>query len=569
MSAANSPLQITVSPVQVTVPAQGADQQTVLCPLDINVLNTGTATLAIAQVSITLPVTFNVLTITPQAGQPNLWYLNASDITPMEFDATPATSTAVALEQNASFDFILNTAVLYQEPGNLVIAVEVQLQDGSTHSQNVSLPMVTATTCISSFTPNPSDINPGQTSILKWQTTGDIDYCLLSPPAGLPHQPVSGKYDVNPEYTESYTLNAFGSGLMLTAQVTVQVDRPSGGIAGTDGQTSVDYGEMISLTWSCNEDFTSAIKITCDDPAITIPTDLDKSSTALFGPVTNETNFELTLIGLDPSLVVQTSTDITINAPAITKFEITTAGDYWVKDAITITWKTTSTNTVSFDPPIPGAPNTPSGSVVVYPEDDVTYTLTATGGADNNHPPQQTTQTLKLTPIKVQIFNFYANPAQILPSNGDPNQCNLSWITIAQLVSIDHGIGVVHDSGSSAAINNPVNGTVYTLTAGTTQNPSLLTQTATIANGYGPFIINGLTTDSQGNSHLTIENPQWELFPVGCYYYVALTGLTSMNTDPHTTIYSSYPDFISIYQLEWDNPSQPTGTMTVISVTYQ
>ncbi len=569
MLSATNPLQITASPVQVTVPAQGADQQTVLCPLDINVLNTGTATLSIAQVSITLPTTFNVLTITPQAGQPNLWYFNASSIAVMEFDAMPASSSSVALEQNASFDFILNTAVLYQQAGTLSIAVLVLFADGSTYSQNVNVPMVTATTSISSFSANPAGINPGQTSILKWQTTGNIDYCLLSPPTGLPHQPASGNYEVNPEYTESYTLTAFGTGLVLSAQVTVQVDRPNGGIAGTNGQTSVDYGEMISLTWSCNEDFTSAIKITCDDPAIVIPTSLAKNGVAPFGPVTNETNFELTLTGLDPDTIVQTSTTITVNAPAFTKLEANPNKDYWVKDAVTLTWQTTSTNTVSFSPEIPGAPNTPSGSVIVYPENDITYTLTATGGADNNHPPMQTTQTITLNPIQVQIFNFDTVPSPILPANGDTNQCELSWVTIAQVVNIDHGIGSVHDSGTTAYINNPVNGTVYTLTAGTNQNPALLTKTATVANGYGPFNITGMTTDGLGNSHITIQNPQWELFPEGCYYYVALTGLTSLNTDPHTTVYASFPDFISLYQLEWDNPSQPTGTMTVISVTYQ
>ena len=73
---------------------------------------------------------------------------------------------------------------------------------------------------ISSFTANPSYIQPGQSALLTW-TVNDASNVTISPSVGS--VPNTGVYTVMPAYTTTYTLTASGTGGSVTASTTVTV----------------------------------------------------------------------------------------------------------------------------------------------------------------------------------------------------------------------------------------------------------------------------------------------------------------------------------------------------------
>ena len=75
---------------------------------------------------------------------------------------------------------------------------------------------------ISSFTADPSYIQPGQSAVLRW-TVINASNITISPSVGS--VPNTGVYTVMPAYTTTYTLTASGSGGSVTASTTVTVEQ--------------------------------------------------------------------------------------------------------------------------------------------------------------------------------------------------------------------------------------------------------------------------------------------------------------------------------------------------------
>lgn len=125
-----------------------------------------------------------------------------------------------------------------------------------------------------------------------------------------------------------------------------------------------------------------------------------------------------------------------------------------------------------------------SGSVDIYPDQDITYVLTASGFIGNV--PGTTNCSLTLTVTPVQLTEFTISPAQIIAEQGGINAATLNWSAQAQVLSLDNGIGSVIGS-TSYELTAPADQTVYILSAGTFQNPGLYALTVTVQNGWGPF----------------------------------------------------------------------------------
>ena len=81
-------------------------------------------------------------------------------------------------------------------------------------------PQPVYTPIISSFTANPSYIQPGQSALLTW-TANDASNVTISPSVGS--VPNTGVYTVMPAYTTTYTLTASGTGGSVTASTTITV----------------------------------------------------------------------------------------------------------------------------------------------------------------------------------------------------------------------------------------------------------------------------------------------------------------------------------------------------------
>lgn len=97
---------------------------------------------------------------------------------------------------------------------------------------------------ISSFTANPSYIQPGQSSTLSWTVNNTADISI-SPSVGS--VPTTGVYVVTPAYTTTYTLSASNSAGTVVASTTVTV-APYIGSTYYTGSTYTGMVETVPVT---------------------------------------------------------------------------------------------------------------------------------------------------------------------------------------------------------------------------------------------------------------------------------------------------------------------------------
>jgi hypothetical protein len=208
---------------------------------------------------------------------------------------------------------------------------------------------------------------------------------------------------------------------------------------------------------------------------------------------------------------------------------------------------------------------------VINPESDVNYVLTVTGAP--NTPQVVQTVSFAVTPVTAE-FSVSPNPVTILAG---PNQATLAWTTQAQVVSIDQGIGNVDATGGQQVLNAPVSGTMYTLTAGTTQNPALQTVQVTIApNQYGPYTFTEFNVQPSNVQYTNTITFNTSIdFADNNYLNVQFGGISigrMPNTGwPHCLILPGGQLSILCYtiaQVEWIDPQNQQGTVTILGNTF-
>jgi len=193
---------------------------------------------------------------------------------------------------------------------------------------------------------------------------------------------------------------------------------------------------------------------------------------------------------------------------------------------------------------------------------------------------------INVTPVRIN--NFALNPQIIAFLNQQGNQSTLTWDTSSQVLSIDQGIGTV-PAKSNKLLTAPADGTTYTITAGTIQNPALCTQSVAVTNAYGPYTF---------NSFITTAVPWNQIFPpsifppihVGVVFniqnlhtsflaafntrlmQVQFTGviINGQTTPTITTqaylINGSTSFFVPNVGCWWANQAKQSGTVTIISM---
>ena len=112
----------------------------------------------------------------------------------------------------------------------------------------------TGTPVISSFSANPSDINPGQTSLLSWGMVFNAERVVLIAPSQKTGVGTPGEMTVYPDQTTTYTLRADCGSTSARSQVTVHVTVPD--CSGTPSIPSfaaepmlIKPGETSTLSW--------------------------------------------------------------------------------------------------------------------------------------------------------------------------------------------------------------------------------------------------------------------------------------------------------------------------------
>jgi len=452
--------------------------------ISISVENTGPA-LNVTSIDITLPSQLapagSLASIAPVAGQPTLWSFGPSQINAGEFDAAPQSGQYVVMNNGDTWQFNLNMVTLVStitQPSATVTA-SVTLADGSSipGSRNINIDPAVASLLF--FNSQLANINPGQSAILKWQCE-QMNYCIISPVDDT-HRDEAGSLTVQPDSTTAYTLYVYGDGVILSAQWTITVENPQIiSFGGAGGQTSVNYGDSIILDWECNQ-FTENITLS-NNTDVAIPPDLLTNGNTLqkgsviVGPILAPTIFTFTASGSDPSIYDQKTPTVSINDPAAT---LTASPDQgvWEQDAVTLQWDITNVTAVSLSPVVVGGPSMTnlSGSVIVNPDSDTTYTLTLIGFNDNI----PATKSVVLNVQRVVIIDFSLN--SVFVNKGDYNDQGyiayyLSWDVTAQVANI----GTRRITPGAGRTFNKMANIPYTLAAGTLQHPTLYSKTTTV-----------------------------------------------------------------------------------------
>ncbi|CAN5447984.1 hypothetical protein BH09BAC6_BH09BAC6_04880 [soil metagenome] len=585
-TATGGSLNITISPGSVYI-STNPDQSS-YANLAVTIQNHGTTALAVNSISITLPPALapanGLNSITPVAGQPNLWNFGPSDYTLGEFDAAPVPGTTVTMNAGDTWSFTLQMVTLVSAivEASTDVTVGVIFGDGTSNSTPLTIDILPAVASIISFNATPANINPGQSATLIWHCE-KIDYCIISP-IGDNQYSESGSLEVDPETTTIYTLYAYGDGVILSAQWAISVENAQIILfGGSDAQTSVNYGDNITLVWECNQ-YTVSIDMVDNAgvpiSGLTTNGNTPQKGNVTVGPIIEPATFTLTAHGDISTNFEEQNAPININKVIYTLTADPDNGT-WAGDNVTQTWNIENASAVSISPAIPNGPSLQnlSGSVVINPMADVTYVLTVSGFI-NNLPVLNQTLPVSLTVTPIWINSFTLSPAVIDPDSGSSAGV-LQWDAQAEVVSINNSLGSQPASGEYP-LSNPANGTVYTITAGSNQSPDQQTQSLTIANTFGPYTVNSLQSTPFGIDFVIPDPGPMNLLSQalnGDYsYLVTLTGieptgtappqymaLACYNGDTPTQSFFFVVAWPISYQtgFQWSDPTNPTGTLTI------
>jgi hypothetical protein len=560
--------------------------------ITVTITNNGLRALSINMLTVTLPATLaptnGLGSVDSETSVPNLWSFDPDLITAGQFDAISVSGGDVDLPAGGRWQFMLNMVTL---PGTLdqaaaAVPVTIVFADGSAYQESPVINMELAVPQIISFKADPDDISPGDSTTLKWNCEA-IDYCVVRPLSTV-HQPASGSVNVSPPSLTIYTLYAYASGVILSAIAPVSVENPSVvTFGGFNNNNTVNYGDTVTLYWNCNESTTSVSMISTTGvniPSLDQNGNTPQNGSVVLGPITEPVIFTLTAHGDNPRYFGHSEAVVTINNVTVSLTATPDSG-LWVKDKVTFNWEVASASGVRFAPQVTNGPSlqNQSGSTDYIPDESVlslACQLTATGYVNgsiatvNNNP----AVTLQFQPVNITEFSIA--PTVLIPGVGT-NEATLSWATEAQTACIEGGIGIVNTNGS-LVLPSPEDGTVYTLLAGTDQNPSLQQQTVTVINAFGPYTFNSfepnssflvavdfLVTNSQNLNYLVGPNQG--------AYYINLSGVTvtggtgtliammkyAINGNGNGFAILFWPIQPNAPVFEWTDPSNQNGTITL------
>jgi len=216
---------------------------------------------------------------------------------------------------------------------------------------------------------NSASITSGESATLAWNTSN----CTNASISSVGSVSTSGSKSVSPTTTTTYTLTAYGStGSPKTASVTVYVNQPA--VCSINSfyanPTSITSGDSSSLYWSTD----NCIRVTISNLNYNVPTSSISGGQSIWPTTT--TTYVLTAYGSSGSTKTASATVYVNNVITSCVIDSFYASDYSINegDSTTLRWETTNCQNVKIS-------NIGSvsddGSRKVYPDNDITYTLTA------------------------------------------------------------------------------------------------------------------------------------------------------------------------------------------------
>ncbi|MCY1076656.1 beta strand repeat-containing protein [Archangium lansingense] len=279
--------------------------------------------------------------------------INAGQSTTLSWAATRATSLSISPGVGA----VTGTSVSVRPAATTTYTLTATNEVGSftaTVTVTVNQPPT-----ISSFTATPATINAGQSTTLRWATTGATSLSI-SPGVGA----VTGtSVSVSPAVTTTYTLTATNAAGSVTATVTVTVNQPPTISSFTATPSMINAGQSTTLSWAT----TGATSLSISPGVGTVT-----GTSVTVSPATTTT---YTLTATNAVGSVTATTTVTVNQPPTISSFTATPSTINAGQNATLSWATTGATSLSISP---GVGTVTGVNVSVSPTTTTTYTLTAT-----------------------------------------------------------------------------------------------------------------------------------------------------------------------------------------------
>lgn len=410
-------------------------------------------------------LSFTATPLTVDAGQMSTLSWTTENGTEARIDAGGATVHTVPEGEvgAGTFAVTVNQTTAY--------TLYVRDADGNEVSSTVTV-MVNqvAGPSVTSFTANPTAVDPGMSATLSW-TVADATQITIADGVGTNvymGADLTGTVQVTPAQTTTYTLVASDGAQMASGTVTVTVNQPPG--ASVDSFTAapptITAGQVSTLSWTVSN---APDGIEISDGTTVIYTSTLAAGTYDVTPAAT-TTYELTAInnqnGNDSATVT-----VTVNVPqgpAITSFTATPPA-VGVGGNTALAWTTVNATQVRILDGATELYNTTTdvaaGTYQATVAQTTTYTLEATDGA------QTVTQDLTVTAEPAPVINTFTVAPQQLTAAGN---VDVTW-------DVSDATTLTLTQNGTAVAGFP-GGATGTMQVNVTQN-SLFELTATSAGG--------------------------------------------------------------------------------------
>ena len=310
---------------------------------------------------------------------------------------------------------------------------------------------------IKRFRADRTQIKPGETVTVSWETVGADSVELVATPSvpGLGSVGTSGAQTVPLQETTQFTLTARSGNRTFSDNITVEVTpNPEPVITEfTATPLTINEGDQTVLQWmTVNAD---SVTVTVQNPSGSSGLgSVGTSGSATVSP-RETTTYLLTATNVDGRMVSRTITVAVVppDAPRILRF-LATPQEILPGDFSSLSWVVENADTVSITG-VSANLSPQDGNADVNPEETTEYTLTATNDVGS------VTAVVIVTVLKApRILTFESNKVAVKNSN---EPAVLSWTTENADRVVLVNFGEVEPNGSMTV--NPVGQTIYTLIA--------------------------------------------------------------------------------------------------------
>ena len=292
-----------------------------------------------------------------------------------------------------------------------------------------------------------NSIVAGQSTTLRWSTTGDVNVITWSS-GGITNGNLTSNQTVSPTVTTTYTATVSGLGASDTESVTLTVIQRPVVTAFSADPVVIRRGVSSRLSWAITN--ATSASINNGVGAVTVPSGFVDVSP------TTTTQYVLSVFG-EGNTTASANTTVTVYQPPTINTFTTSSASIIQGNSVTLAWTTSNATNASINQGIGAVlPNT---SRVVSPTTTTTYRLTVTGlGSDPNVSVYQDVTVIVYQP-PVLTLTLDVNPITA------GNSTTLRWSTTGDANNITWSSGgITNGNLSSYELVSPTVTTTYTAT---------------------------------------------------------------------------------------------------------